>query len=174
MTSLMRWDPFRDFMTLRNAMDRLFEEAFAAPTRWALPSQGWGLALDLIEEENEFVVKAAVPGMRPEDLDVSLSADVLTIRGETKAEQETKEERYHIRERHFGSFTRSVRLPAPVDADNVAATYENGVLTVRIPKAEQVRPRKIAVQTPKVIEAQASTTKEGEHNSHRVEAAKVA
>ena len=156
MSSLMRWDPFRDFISLRNAMDRLFEEAFVMPTRLWAPTTGWGLALDLAEDENSFVVKAAVPGVRPEDLDVSLADDVLTIRGEVKSEDEAKEERYHLRERRFGSFTRSIRLPAPVDADHVEATYEHGVLTLRIPKAEQVRPKKIKIQTHKMIEGQAT------------------
>ncbi|HEY63781.1 MAG TPA: Hsp20/alpha crystallin family protein [Caldilineae bacterium] len=162
MTNLMRWDPFRDFISLRNAMDRLFEEAFVMPSRLLAPTTEWSLALDVAEDEDNFIVKATIPGVRPEDLDVSIADNVLTIRGEIKADEEIKEEQYHIRERRYGSFSRSVRLPAPVDADKVEATYENGVLTLRIPKAEEVRPKRIPVKTRQMIEGQASEVKEDE------------
>ncbi len=170
MSELMRWDPFRDFMSLRNAIDRLFEDAFVMPSRLLAPTTEWGLALDLAEDENSFVVKAAIPGVKPEDLDISLADNVLTIRGEIKADEEIKEEQYHIRERRYGSFSRSIRLPAPVDADHVEATYENGVLTLRIPKAEEVRPKKIAVQTRHMIEGQASEVKEPQQNGQKAKA----
>ncbi|MCD6291668.1 MAG: Hsp20/alpha crystallin family protein [Anaerolineae bacterium] len=169
MSELMRWDPFRDFMSLRNAVDRLFEDAFVMPSHLLAPTTGWTLALDLAEDENGFVVKAAIPGVKPEDLDVSLTDDVLTIRGEIKADEEIKEDQYHLRERRYGTFARSVRLPAPVDAEHVEATYENGILTLRIPKAEQVRPKKITIQTRPMIEGQASEVKEAQHDEKKNE-----
>ncbi|GAB4563358.1 MAG: Hsp20/alpha crystallin family protein [Anaerolineae bacterium] len=167
MTSLMRWDPFRDFMALRNTMDRLFEEAFLTPSRLLSSTTEWGLALDLAEDENEFIVKAAIPGVRPEDLDISIADNVLTIRGELKADEEIKESQYHLRERRYGRFTRSVRLPAPVNADGAQATYEHGVLTLRIPKAEEVRPKRITVQTSRMIEGQAKPVAEGQHDNQK-------
>ncbi len=171
MTDLMRWDPFRDFMSLRNAIDRLFEDAFVMPSRVWAPTTEWSLALDVAEDENGFIVKAAIPGVRPEDLDISLADNVLTIRGEVKRDEEIKEEQYHVRERRYGTFTRSIRLPTPVDADHVEATYENGVLTLRIPKAEQVRPKKITVQTRQMIEGQATEVKEPQRNEKKAEPA---
>ena len=170
MTDLMRWDPFREFMSLRNAIDRLFEDAFVMPSRVWAPTTEWSLALDVAEDENGFIVKAAIPGVRPEDLDISLADNVLTIRGEVKADEEIKEEQYHVRERRYGAFSRSIRLPAPVDADHVEATYENGVLTLRIPKAEEVRPKKIAVRTGRMIEGQATEVKETQRDEQKAEA----
>ena len=91
------------------------------------------------------IVKAAVPGMSPDDLDITISDNVLTIKGETQAEEVRDNERIHLRERRFGSFMRSISLPTPVESDNVTATVENGVLTLQIPKAEMVKPKRIAV-----------------------------
>lgn len=150
--SLTRWDPFREMMTLRNAMDRLMEEAFVLPTRLRAFGEGLGLAVDLAETEEAFVVRTSIPGVKPDDLEITLAENVLTIKGETKAEEDIKEEQYHIRERRFGSFSRSVSLPGPVDADAVEATYENGVLTVRVAKAAEARPKKIPVQPARMIE----------------------
>jgi HSP20 family protein len=164
MSSLMRWDPFRDFVVLRNAVDRLFEDTLTMPTRRLLPLVDFGLDLDLSEDENGFLVQAAIPGVKPEDLDVSVANDVLTIRAEVKEDEEIKRKQYHLRERRVGTFTRSIRLSAPVDAEHVEATYENGVLTLNIPKAEEVRPRKISIKAPKMIEAQAADVKESAKN----------
>ncbi len=149
---LTRWDPFREMMTLRNAMDRLLEEAFVLPSRLRPLGEGLGVVLDVAETEEEFLVRASLPGINPDDLDISLAENVLTIKGEVKADEDIKEEQYHIRERRYGSFARSVSLPAPVDADAVEATYENGILTLRLPKAAEARPRKIPVRATKMIE----------------------
>lgn len=151
MAQLVRWDPFREMMTLRSAVDRLFDEAFT-PSR-SYESATWGLPLDVIENEDGYVIKASTPGINPDDLEISLTDNVLTIKGETKTEKEVEEKRYHLRERRYGSFARSVSLPMPVKADAVEATYENGVLTLSVPKAEEIKPRKIAVRTPQIIEA---------------------
>jgi HSP20 family protein len=147
MSSLMRWDPFRDTLSLRNAMDRLFEDSFVTPHfGWIAPTNAAGMALDVYETKDQVVIKAALPGVKPEETEVTITGDTLTIRGESKEEKEVKEESYIRKERHFGSFARSVTLPAGLEADKAEATFENGVLTLKIPKSEQVKPRSIKVK----------------------------
>jgi HSP20 family protein len=104
------------------------------------------LALDVAEKDDAFIVKASVPGVPAEDVEVTLTDNVLTIKGEMKADKEINEENYHLRERRFGSFMRSVTLPTAVDADKIEAVNENGVLTLTLPKAEAVKPKKIEVK----------------------------
>ena len=153
MSTLIRWDPYREFATMRNLMDRVFEDTFG-PTQ-PMRNEALALALDVAEKEEGFVVKASVPGINPDDLDISLTNGVLTIRGETKADNEINEENYHLRERRYGGFMRSVTLPVPVQSDKVDAAYDNGVLTLTLPKAEELRPKKIAINVAgqKTIEA---------------------
>ena len=148
MATLTRWDPFREMMTLRDAMDSLFENAMVGTVGGSQGQQGagWAMPLDITENEDAFVVKASLPGMNPDDLEVMVNGDVLTIRGELKQEQETKEQRYHLRERRFGAFGRSVALPAPVQSDQVEADYHNGVLTLTLPKREEVKPKRIQIK----------------------------
>ena len=147
MSSLMRWDPFRDTLSLRNAMDRLFEDSFVTPHfGWIAPTSAAGMALDVYETKDQVVIKAALPGVKPEETEVTITGDTLTIRGESKEEKEVKEENYIRKERHFGSFARSVTLPAGLEADKAEATFENGVLTLKIPKSEQVKPKSIKVK----------------------------
>jgi HSP20 family protein len=147
MTTLVRWDPFRDMTALRNMMDRLVDEpVFENAALWQRSGGDYALALDLLEDDDAYTVKASVPGVDPGDLDVSLADNVLTIKGETHDENDVEEKQYHLHERRYGSFSRSVTLPVTVDADNVEATHENGVLTLRLPKSEAVKPKKIAVK----------------------------
>lgn len=147
MNALSRRDPIREMMTMQSAMDRLFESAFGE----SIP--GWSrglaadLALDVSENENEYVVKASLPGINPDDLEVTYNANTLTIRGETKAEEEKEGTRYHVRERRFGSFSRSINLPTSIQADAIQANYEAGVLTLRLPKAEEARPKRIQIRS---------------------------
>ena len=143
MANIVRWDPFREMVTLREAMDSLFENAMITPLTGGQQQMGGNLPLDVTENEDNFVVKASVPGIDPNDLDITVNADVLTIKGEMKAEQEKQGERYHLRERRWGSFTRSIKLPAPVKADAVEADYHNGVLTLTLPKTEEVKTKRI-------------------------------
>jgi HSP20 family protein len=103
------------------------------------------LPLDVAETENEFVIKAALPGVKPDDVQITVQGDTLTIRGESKAEEEKKGEHWHIRERRFGAFQRSVTLATPVDPDRAQAQYEHGVLTLTLPKSEAAKPRQIKV-----------------------------
>lgn len=143
MTTLTRWDPFQEAMTLREAVNRLFEESFvpAAPTR----DGGFVAALDLSETPEAYIVEMAVPGMKAEDLNVTIENGVLTISGEVKQAEEAKERTYHRVERRYGRFSRNITLPVTVRGDAIEAQLEYGVLALRVPKAEEVKPRKITI-----------------------------
>jgi len=151
--TMIRWEPFREMMTLRNAMDRLFEESFVRPSRlW--PEVGVGeLAIDMYQTANDVVVKAALPGLKPEEVDISITGDTLTIKGEHKEEQEVKQEDYFYKEHHYGSFSRSVVIPVQVKSDKAEALFENGVLILTLPKAEEIKPKQIKVKAKPAIEA---------------------
>ena len=147
MTNLVRWEPFRDLISLREAMDQLFEESFVRPrTEWLAPVGAETLAVDMYETDDAIVVKSAIPGIKPEDLDISIANDSLTIKGETKFEEEVQEELFIRQERRYGSFCRSLTIPMPVVADKAEAEFENGILTLRLPKAEEVKPKAIQVK----------------------------
>lgn len=147
MNSLTRWEPFREMQTFREMMDRFFEEPWLdTPRLWTQRDGEFTLALDVAEDDERYIVTASVPGVDPDQIEVTLTENVLTIKGETKSEKDVEEKNYHLRERRYGKFSRSVTLPMPVDADAVEATHENGVLTLRLPKAEAVKPKRITVQ----------------------------
>jgi HSP20 family protein len=135
-------------MTLRDAMDRLFDDAFTRP--FSLVRNGgatWAsLPIDMYQTADDVVVKAVVPGIRPEDVQINITGDVLTIRGNVKQDEEQKDKAWHIREHRWGSFERSVGLPVPVVSDQAAAEFENGVLTITLPKAEEVKPKTINIR----------------------------
>ena len=151
---LARRDPFREMLSLRNTMDRLFDNFMMEPT-WS--NENMGMAMDVSENDNEFLVKASLPGVKPEDIDITLNNNTLTIKGESKSDEEKEGEHYHMRERRFGTFSRSISLPNSVKADDISANYEDGILTLRLPKAEEAKPRRIEVKGSKgkVIEAKA-------------------
>lgn len=150
MTNLVRWEPFRDLISLREAMDQLFEESFVRPrTGWLAPVGEGTLTVDMYETDDAVVVKSAVPGIAAEDLDISVTGDTLTIRGETKADEEIREENYFYRERRYGSFCRALSIPVPIVAGKAEAEFENGVLTLTLPKAEEVKPKAIKVKAKK-------------------------
>jgi HSP20 family protein len=140
---LTRWDPFQEMLNLRRTVDRLFDNV--NPDREWQPAT-WGLALDVEESKDDFTVKASVPGINPDDLDISYTDDTLTIKGEIKSDNEVKENQYHLRERRYGSFARSITLPTKVKGDAIEASYQNGVITLRLPKAEEVKPKRIAIK----------------------------
>jgi HSP20 family protein len=147
MNSLTRWEPYRELATMRQMMDRLLDDDFFKPlSMWDRNGQTNSLALDVAENEDAYVVRASLPGVSPEDVEVTLTDNVLSIRGESKEDKDIKQENYHLRERSFGSFARSVTLPNPVNADQIEAVNENGVLTLTLPKAESAKPRKIEVK----------------------------
>lgn len=151
MPTFNRWDPFGDLVGLREAMDRLVNDAFVRPAR-ALGAVGDGgvaelpMPVDVAETGDAVTIKASLPGVKPEDIDVNITGDVVTIRGEMKSETEKEEGNYHRREIRYGSYVRSFPLPSLVKADDAEATFENGVLTLRLPKADEVKPRQIKVQ----------------------------
>lgn len=143
-TNLTRWEPVREMMTLREAMDRLFDDAFTRPFNVsavsAIP------AIDLYQTADEVVVKAALPGLKTEDVQISVTGEVLTLRGEYKQEEEKKEATWHIREQRYGSFERSIMLPTDIQTDKAKADFENGILTISLPKAETVKPKTINIK----------------------------
>ena len=145
--AIVRWEPFRELATLQNEMNRLFNTAFDAPA-----GQGnggalrrWLPAMDLVETDDHFVLRADLPGLSEQDVNIEVEDRVLTISGERKAEHELSKEGYHRVERAFGSFSRSLTLPEGVDPEAVQASFDRGVLEVRIPKPEQRKPRKISI-----------------------------
>jgi len=148
MTNLTRWEPAREMMTLREAMDRLFDDALTRP--FSLMREGgsnWSpLAIDMYQTDNDVVVKAALPGIKADEVQIDVTNDILTIKGEVKHEEEKKDKSWHIREHRWGAFERSVMLPTGVNADRAQADFENGILTVRLPKSEQSKPKTITVK----------------------------
>ncbi len=147
MTTLTRWAPWHEMTALRRALGGLFDEPLETrfPMPWRLDE--FDLTVDVAEDENAYVVKASLPGVKPEEVEVTLQNNVLTLKGEAQADKEINEERYHVRERHYGRFMRSLTMPTNIKADMIEASHENGVLTVRLPKAEENKPKKIAVKT---------------------------
>ena len=146
MSNLIRWEPAREMKTLREAMDRLVDDAFTRPLSMA--GNGWAVpAVDMYQTDNEVVVKAALPGMKAEDVQLNVTGEVLTIKGEIKQKEEVKEKAYHLREQRWGMFERSVILPAEVVADKAKADFENGILTIALPKAEEAKPKSITIKT---------------------------
>ncbi len=143
--SIDRWDPFREAISLREAMNSLLQDSFVRPGGTYTQDSVSALALDVAETENDFVVKAALPGVKPEDVQITVHGDTLTIRGESKVEQEKKGEHWHLRERRSGVFQRSLSLSTPVDSDKAQAEFEHGVLTLTLPKSEAAKPRQIKV-----------------------------
>jgi HSP20 family protein len=149
MADLVRWDPFRDMVSLRDAMNRLFEESFVAPlgTQVFRREGAEALAMDVYETDNELVVESSLPGVKPEEVDISVTGNTLTIKAETKKEEEKDEKgKYYCRERRYGLFQRSVSLPVEVYANKAEAVFDNGVLKLTLPKTEAQKPRKIAIK----------------------------
>lgn len=154
---LTKWDPFQDMLNLRNIVDHMFED-FYGGERPLTRTSTWGLALDLVENEDEFTVKASLPGIKPDDIDITYTENTLTIKGDIKEDKETSEAHYHMRERRFGSFSRSITLPSKVKPEAIEANFSDGVLTVHMPKTEEMKPKRISIKasSPKVIEGKVS------------------
>ena len=148
---LMPWRPFREL----GEMERRFEDILGRPflpavwRRIPMVEMGWAPSIEVFEKEDKLVVKAELPGMKEEDIDISVVGDTLTIKGERKAESEVKEEDYYCCERSYGSFSRSIAVPSSVDANKIEANYEDGVLEVSLPKAPEVKPKKVTVSAKK-------------------------
>jgi HSP20 family protein len=148
MANITRFDPLGEMVSLRSAMDRLFEDSFVSPLTWrTIAGNGDGVAppIDVHETPDEIVVTAALPGMKAEDLDITITGQNLTLRGELKADDKVERDQYLYRERRYGAFSRSLQLPVRVEGDKADASFNDGVLTLRIPKAEEVKPRQIRI-----------------------------
>lgn len=149
MANITRYNPLGELVSLRTAMDRLFEDSFVNPLTFRTLALGEGSGVspqvDIHQTDDEIVVTAALPGMKAEDLDITITGQQLTLRGELTADEEIKRDQYLYRERRFGSFSRSFELPVRVQGDRANATFTDGVLTLRIPKAEEVKPRQIRI-----------------------------
>lgn len=144
--AIIRWDPFRDLITLREKMNRLFEEAFTSRgEEKELVSSTWTPSVDIYETEHALVLSAEVPGIKEDDIEIKIEENTLTIKGERKFEKETKEENYHRIERAYGSFYRSFTFPNYVDQDKIEAEHESGVLKIIMPKKAELKLRKVKI-----------------------------
>jgi HSP20 family protein len=145
--TIVRWEPLRELSSFQTEMNRLFNAAFdpAGSTGSAGGARRWTPAMDLLETDDHFVLRADLPGMGESDVNVELEDNVLTVSGERKAEHEDRREGFYRMERAYGSFSRSLTLPQGIDADEVNAAFDRGVLEVRIPKPAQRKPRKISI-----------------------------
>ncbi len=147
--AIIRWDPYRDMVTLRDRMNKLFEDMAASRGEEKdLATTSWAPAVDIYETEGEVVLTAEIPGIEEKDIEIKVEDNTLTLRGERKFEKETKEENYHRIERAYGSFFRSFTLPGYVDQDKIEAEHENGILKVRMPKRAELKPRKVKILKP--------------------------
>ncbi|NTU65660.1 MAG: Hsp20/alpha crystallin family protein [Chloroflexi bacterium] len=148
---VVRWEPFNEMVSLRDAVNRLFEDSFIRPGAWPLPFEAGALSIptDMIETKDNVIVKVSAPGVESEDIEISVVGDTLTIKGETKSEEHFEEASYIRKERRFGSFQRTLSLPASVASDKAKAEFENGVLTLTLPKAEEAKPKSIKITTKK-------------------------
>jgi HSP20 family protein len=147
MANITRFDPLGETVSLRSAMDRLFEDSFVSPMSWRTigGTEAINPAVDVHETNDEIVVTAALPGMKAEDVEITMTGQNLSLRGEFKADDEINRDQYLYRERRFGSFSRSIQLPVRVQGERAEATFTDGVLTLRIPKSEEVKPRQIRI-----------------------------
>jgi len=155
MTILTRWDPFREFSTLQDRMNRLFRDSFGEGREEALATTTFAPAVDVYEDEHNVTLKIEVPGIDEKDIDVRVENNQLTVSGERKFEKEEKEENYRRVERQYGSFTRTFTLPNTVDTDSISANYEKGILKIKLAKKAEAKPKQIKVNvgSEKTLEA---------------------
>jgi HSP20 family protein len=147
MNAITLWRPMSDLLSFGDTMDRFFDEGRLNPSSlWLVSPFRDGLAVDMYRDDGNLVIKAEVPGVKPDDLDITVKGNVLEIAGETEAEDEVKRENYIRRERRYGSFRRSVVLPAEAEGDKAEATFEDGILTVSVPLAEEAQPESVKVE----------------------------
>jgi HSP20 family protein len=146
--SMSRWDPFQDLLSFRDELNQTLNRWFRSEERQerTAAARRWTPVLDVVESKDAYRIDLEVPGVRPEDIEVTIDQGMLTIQGERRSEQETRDRRYHRIERRYGAFRRSITLPANVDTDRIQADYDNGVLRLTAPKTEAAQPRHIAVQ----------------------------
>jgi HSP20 family protein len=147
MMDLIRWNPLNEMVSLRERLNRLFDDSFF-PTDWNKDDVAmaiWSPAIDMLEKNDHLVIKAELPGIEKKDISLDLKEGVLTLKGERKHENEVQDGNFYRREMSYGKFQRSFRLPADVDPEKITAELENGLLTIEVPKPEQSRPKQITV-----------------------------
>ncbi len=146
--AIVKYDPWRDVLSLRDEIDRLFEDFFPVKSgeRRDYLAEVWAPAIDIYETKDDVVVKAELPGMNKEDIKINIVDNSLVIEGEKKQEKEVKEENYYRVERRYGVFRRAIEIPVPVKTENVEATYKDGVLEIKLPKKEEAKPKEIEVK----------------------------
>jgi HSP20 family protein len=150
--AIVRWEPFRDLLSLQERMNRMFDESYRggrqAGEDWALGGS-WAPAVDIYEKDGNIVLQAELPGLDPKDVDVRVENNVLTLRGQRKLDESVNKDNYHRVERSYGSFTRSFTLPNVVDTDKIQANYKDGVLRLTLPTKEEAKPKQIAINVAK-------------------------
>src|SRR5579864_2297786 len=158
MTVLTRWEPFREFTTLQDRMNRLFRDSFGPEADHSLATSGFAPPVDVYEDEHNITLKLEVPGIDEKDIEVRIENNTLTVHGERKFEKEEKEENFRRVERQYGSFTRSFTLPTTVDPEKVSATYDKGVLKISLAKKAEAKPKQIKVNvgSEKTLDAKVS------------------
>jgi HSP20 family protein len=148
--AIVRWEPFRDMVASQREFDRLFREAFnPAVTEGELSTRTWAPPVDIYENGDNLVLKAELPGINADDVEIRVEINTLYLKGERKFEKEVKEQNYHRVERSYGTFTRTFSLPNSIDADKVTASFKDGVLTLTMPKKEEAKPKTIKVNVSK-------------------------
>jgi HSP20 family protein len=161
MTVLTRFEPFREFSTLQDRINRVFRDSYRSQGDDSLTTSSFSPAVDVYEDEHKVTLKIEVPGIEEKDIDIRLENNTLTVHGERTIDKEEKEENYRRVERQYGSFTRNFTLPTTVDSENVSATYDKGVLKIALPKKAEAKPKQIRVtvggvnSTEKTVEAKA-------------------
>lgn len=148
MTTLMRWNPYREMLTMRNAMDQMLDDSFRRVLgETSRPEMPLTIPIDMFERNGDLVIRTDLPGLSAEDIDIRIEDDMLTIRGEFETEHEEERENVHFQERQFGKFQRAVKLPSRVDPDQAEAMFEEGVLKLTLPKTEMATPKRISVKS---------------------------
>jgi HSP20 family protein len=159
-----RWDPFRDLLSMRDAMDRFWREGYPAT---AASSGTWAPRMDVLEEPDQYRIRLSIPGVKPEDVQIQAEQNMLTVSGELRPESAPSGGRFLHQEHVAGSFSRSISLPGGIDTEQASAQFEHGVLTITLPKSEAARPRRIQIQTAsapaqRTIEGASSVPTQGE------------
>jgi HSP20 family protein len=145
--SLIRWDPFDDLASLRESMEKLFEEFYTRrPERGGRTPVVWQPAIEAYETDGDVVIRAELPGIDPKQVEISVTEDTLTLKGEARTEHEEKKRNYYRRELRYGAFVRSIALPSGAQGDKASASYRNGILEIKVPKSERAKPKTVKVE----------------------------
>ena len=143
--AILKWDPWNDLVSMHQELNRVFEKVFSPEGR-GIRSAAWIPAIDMFERDGALVVRAELPGIKAEDVDISVVDDTLSIQGERKIKEEVKEDNYYRMEQRYGSFKRVIQLPAKAKVEDVKAVFAEGVLEITLPRAEEEKPRQIKIQ----------------------------